>query len=109
MEGGRGGTLVAVLGDAGCRANARGDLRSALAHPARRLRRRLLGIPHPRGMVAPTSTRLRGYLPDNDSAVVGQSRRRERLLRPGVRLGRYRRGALATAVGGGYLMRGDSL
>jgi hypothetical protein len=33
----------------------------------------------------------------------------ERLLRACFRSGRHRRGALATAVGGGYLMRGDWL
>jgi hypothetical protein len=41
--------------------------------------------------------------------VVGWSRCGERLLRARFRSGRHRRGALATAVGGGYLMRGDRL
>ena len=41
--------------------------------------------------------------------VVGWSRCGERLLRACFRSGRHRRGALATAVWGGYLMRGDGL
>jgi hypothetical protein len=51
---------VAVLRDTWRRANSRGDLRAALANPAYRLRRRLLGISHLPGLVAATSAGLRG-------------------------------------------------
>jgi hypothetical protein len=41
--------------------------------------------------------------------IVGWSRCGERLLRACVRSGRHLRGALATALGGAYLMRGDGV
>ena len=100
---------MAVLRDTWRRANSRGDLRAALANPAYRLRRRLLGISHPPGLVAATSAGPRGHLSGDDSAVVGRSRCGERLLRACVRSGRHRLGALASAVWGGYLMRGDGV
>ena len=61
------------------------------------------------GLVVSTSAGLRGHLLGDDSAVVGWSRCGERLLRACFRSGRHRRGALATALGSGYYMRGDGL